>query len=70
MYALDARTGAELWVHDPAVDRSVGANACCDVVNRGVALYEDRVFAGVIDGRLVALDAADGSVVWSVVTVD
>jgi glucose dehydrogenase len=48
----------------------VGANACCDVVNRGVALYEDRVFAGVIDGRLVALDAADGSVVWSVVTVD
>jgi len=70
VYALDARTGNELWVHDPAVDRSVGANACCDVVNRGVALYDGKVFAGVIDGRLVALDAADGSVVWSVVTVD
>ena len=70
VHALDARTGEELWVWDPAVDRSVGANACCDVVNRGVALYDGRVFVGVIDGRLVALDASGGSVVWSVVTVD
>ena len=70
VYALDARTGDELWVHDPGVDRSVGANACCDVVNRGVAVYDGKVFSGVIDGRLVALDAADGSLLWSVVTVD
>ncbi|HUF75990.1 MAG TPA: PQQ-dependent dehydrogenase, methanol/ethanol family, partial [Longimicrobiales bacterium] len=70
VHALDARTGEELWVHDPAVDRSVGANACCDVVNRGVAIYDGKIFSGVIDGRLVALDAADGSLVWSVVTVD
>jgi quinohemoprotein ethanol dehydrogenase len=70
VHALDPRTGEELWVHDPAVDRSVGANACCDVVNRGVALYDGKLFVGVIDGRLVALDAADGSVAWSVVTVD
>ncbi|MET0361056.1 MAG: PQQ-binding-like beta-propeller repeat protein, partial [Sphingobium sp.] len=37
VYALDARTGKELWVFDPAVDKAVGAKACCDVVNRGVA---------------------------------
>ena len=40
VYALDAKTGEELWVYDPDVDRAVGVNACCDVVNRGVALYE------------------------------
>ncbi len=70
VYALDAATGEELWLHDPGVDRSVGSKACCDVVNRGVAVYEGKVFVGVIDGRLVALDAADGSVVWETVTVD
>jgi quinohemoprotein ethanol dehydrogenase len=70
VHALDARSGEELWVYDPAVDRSVGANACCDVVNRGVAVYDGKVFSGVIDGRLVALDAVNGSLVWSVVTVD
>ena len=47
-----------------------GRSACCDVVNRGVALYEGRVFVGTLDGRLVALDAATGAVVWEVTTVD
>ena len=70
VYALDAATGAERWVYDPKVDRAVGAKACCDVVNRGVALHDGKVFVGVIDGRLVALDAKTGSVVWETVTVD
>jgi PQQ-dependent dehydrogenase (methanol/ethanol family) len=70
VYALDAATGRERWVYDPKVDRAVGAKACCDVVNRGVAVYGGKVFAGVIDGRLVALDAATGAVVWETVTVD
>ena len=70
VFAVDARTGEELWRYDPGVDRSIGWKACCDVVNRGVALYGDKVFAGVIDGRLVALDAKTGEEVWSVVTVD
>ncbi len=70
VYALDAATGTELWTYDPAVNKSVGANACCDVVNRGVAVYEGKVFVGVIDGRLEALDAKTGNVVWSTVTVD
>lgn len=70
VYALDARTGEELWVHDPLVDRSSGADACCDVVNRGVAIYDGKIFVGTIDGRLVALEASDGSVVWDVATAD
>lgn len=70
VFAMDARTGEELWRYDPQVDRSMGWKACCDVVNRGVAIYGDKVFAGIIDGRLVALDATTGEEVWSVVTVD
>lgn len=69
VFALDARTGEELWRYDPQVDRSMGWKACCDVVNRGVAIYGDKVYAGIIDGRLVALDAATGDVAWSVDTV-
>ena len=68
--ALDAATGAVLWRYDPEVDGSKGAHACCDVVNRGVAVWEGRVFVGTIDGRLIALDAATGEEDWSVVTVD
>ena len=60
VYALDAVTGQERWVYDPKVDRAVGAKACCDVVNRGVAVSDGKVFVGVIDGRLVALDAKTG----------
>ncbi len=70
VYALDAKTGAEKWVYDPAVDRAVGVKACCDVVNRGVAVYDGKVYVGVIDGRLEALNAETGAVVWSKITVD
>lgn len=64
VYALDAKTGSELWVYDPKVDRAVGAKACCDVVNRGVAVWKGNVYVGVIDGRLEALNAATGERVW------
>ena len=70
VYALDPVTGEEIWVHDPGVDKSVGVKACCDVVNRGVAVYDGKLYLGVIDGRLQALDAKTGDVVWSKVTVD
>jgi len=70
VFAVDVRTGSLLWSYDPQVPRAAGRNACCDVVNRGVALYEGRVYVGTLDGRLVALDAATGAVVWEVVTVD
>jgi PQQ-dependent dehydrogenase (methanol/ethanol family) len=70
VYALDAKTGEELWTYDPNVDRAVGVNACCDVVNRGVAVYEGKLYLGVIDGRVEAIDAKTGEVIWSKVTVD
>src|SRR6188474_1321960 len=46
VFAVDARTGKLLWRHDPKVPRATGGNACCDVVNRGVAFYKGRVYAG------------------------
>lgn len=70
VYALDAKTGKELWFYDPKVPRERGQQACCDVVNRGVAAWGGKIYVGTIDGRLVALNAADGSVVWDQVTVD
>ena len=70
VYALNAKTGELLWKYDPKVDKAVGHSACCDVVNRGVAVWKGRVYVGTLDGRLVALDAKSGKPVWSVVTVD
>jgi alcohol dehydrogenase (cytochrome c)/quinohemoprotein ethanol dehydrogenase len=68
--ALDARTGALIWAYDPKVDGAWGARACCDVVNRGVAVWKGKVYVGTLDGRLVALDAKTGNVVWAVQTTD
>jgi quinohemoprotein ethanol dehydrogenase len=70
VHAIDAATGRRLWVHDPKVKREVGAKACCDVINRGVAVYGGKVFVGAIDGRLIALHAGTGAVAWEAVTVD
>jgi len=70
VWAHDARTGELLWEYDPQVPREWGKFACCDVVNRGVAVWEGKVFVGTIDGRLVALDAGTGQPVWDVQTTD
>jgi quinohemoprotein ethanol dehydrogenase len=70
VFALDARTGKLLWKHDPQVPRETGVKACCDVVNRGVAVYRGLVYVGTLDGRLLALDSETGQRVWEVVTVD
>jgi quinohemoprotein ethanol dehydrogenase len=70
VFALDAATGAELWRYDPQVPGETGRKACCDVVNRGVAVWRGRVYVGTLDGRLVALDAGTGRVDWEVLTVD
>jgi alcohol dehydrogenase (cytochrome c)/quinohemoprotein ethanol dehydrogenase len=67
--AFDAKTGALKWSYDPEVPRETLVRACCDAVNRGVALYGDKVFVGTLDGRLVALDQKTGKPVWSKVVV-
>src|SRR5215510_8633120 len=65
VYAVDARTGKELWHQDPEVNQQVWqSRICCGVVNRGIALYEGKVIAPVVDGRLRALDAETGKIVW------
>ena len=68
--ALDAATGEELWRFDPGVDEIYDRIACCDVVNRGVAVYNRKVYVGVLDGRLIALDTYTGEPVWETMTVD
>lgn len=70
VYAINAKTGAAVWTYDPKVDRSRARIVCCDVVNRGAGFYRGKVYVGTIDGRLVALDAATGAVVWDVLTID
>lgn len=68
--AYDARSGKLLWSYDPQVPRAWAVNACCDVVNRGVAFWKGKVFVGTLDGRLVAIDAKTGSRVWETLTID
>jgi len=68
--ALDATTGSLLWSYDPQVPGRTGFSACCDVINRGVAYDAGRIFLGTLDGRLQALDAKTGHVIWSTLTVD
>ncbi len=67
--AIDARSGRELWSYDPQVPGAWARNACCDIVNRGVAVYEGRVYVASLDGRLIALDAKSGQPVWVVNTL-
>jgi quinohemoprotein ethanol dehydrogenase len=68
MVAVDARTGKQKWRWDPEISRKHISEICCGPVNRGVALYKGKVYAGLLDGRLVALDQETGKVLWSVKT--
>jgi quinohemoprotein ethanol dehydrogenase len=65
VFAVDARTGKERWRWDPEVNQdAVRPKLCCGAVNRGIAIYDGKIFAPVIDGRLVALDAVTGKPRW------
>jgi len=70
VFALDARSGLELWTWDPGIldEAQGGPPTCCGKVNRGVAVEGDHVFVGLLDGRLVALDRLTGELAWSVQT--
>jgi quinohemoprotein ethanol dehydrogenase len=67
--AYDARTGRPLWEFDAEVPGEWGIRACCDVVNRGAAVWNGKVYVGTIDGRLLAIDAASGRLVWEADTL-
>jgi alcohol dehydrogenase (cytochrome c) len=62
MFALDAKTGAKLWKYEHRLPE--GIMPCCDVVNRGAALYDNLVIFGTLDAQIVALNADTGDVVW------
>jgi quinohemoprotein ethanol dehydrogenase len=65
VFAVDARTGKEKWRWDPEVNRKPTSDRmCCGIVNRGVALYNGKIYVPVNDGRLQALDAETGKPVW------
>jgi quinohemoprotein ethanol dehydrogenase len=70
VFAVNAATGEKLWSYDPKVPPEWAVNACCDVVNRGVAVWRGKVFVGTLDGRLVALDASTGKPTWETLTID
>lgn len=70
VYAIDVRKGNIIWQYDPKVPGKTAEHLCCDVVNRGVALYKGKIYAGTLDGRLIALDANTGKLNWEVLTVD
>ena len=69
VYAINTRNGKLLWTYDPQVPKEFGEKACCDVVNRGVAMYKGNIFVGTLDGRLVSINAATGKKKWEVLTV-
>ncbi|HEV7714376.1 MAG TPA: PQQ-dependent dehydrogenase, methanol/ethanol family, partial [Steroidobacteraceae bacterium] len=68
--AYDARTGTLLWAFDPKVLGEFAGRGCCDVVNRGLAAWNGKIYVGSYDGRLIALDAKTGAIVWDVLTLD
>ena len=69
VYALDAASGRELWTYNPGSDGQWGRYACCDAVNRGVAVWQGRVYVAALDGWLHAIDAASGQRVWKADTL-
>jgi quinohemoprotein ethanol dehydrogenase len=69
VYALDAATGRELWRYDPKAAYQAARNPCCDLVNRGVAVWRGKVYVASVDGRLHALNAANGHKLWEADTI-
>ena len=63
MYAIDVMTGQEIWQYDARLPE--GILPCCDVINRGGAIYGNNIYFGTLDARIVALDLKTGDVVWN-----
>jgi quinohemoprotein ethanol dehydrogenase len=70
VYALDARDGKLLWQFEPQVDFRYARSACCDIVNRGIAVWQGKVYVAAFDGVLYALKADDGKVLWQAQTIE
>lgn len=62
IFALDAKTGERKWSYSARLPE--GIRPCCDVVNRGAALYGDKIFFGTLDASVMALNKDTGKPVW------
>lgn len=62
IYALDVKTGKKLWKYEHRLPE--GIMPCCDVINRGAALYDNLVIFATLDAQLVALNQDTGEIVW------
>lgn len=62
IYALDVKTGKKLWKYEHRLPE--GIMPCCDVINRGAALFDNLVIFATLDAQLVALDQKTGEVQW------
>src|SRR5882757_11430731 len=69
VYALNAATGKQIWRYDPQATHFAGRNPCCDLVNRGVAVWKGKVYVASGDGRLHAINAATGQKIWEADTI-
>jgi len=62
LFAIDVKTGEEIWEYNARL--AEGMMPCCDVINRGAAIYGDMVYFGTLDAKLIALDRKTGKVIW------
>jgi alcohol dehydrogenase (cytochrome c) len=69
-WAIDARTGRPLWSYKRVLPASFSASVCCGPVNRGMGILGDRLYMGMLDGHLVALERRTGKVIWDVAVGD
>ena len=69
-FAVNAKTGEVKWTYQPEIPKNVDQFACCDVVNRGVAHADGKIFVGRLDAHVVALDAKTGKELWKTQVVD
>lgn len=68
--AVDAKTGERMWRHDLKLPADIGQFTCCGLINKGVSIYEDKVYFTTLDAHLIALDAKTGKVVWDKTVAD
>jgi alcohol dehydrogenase (cytochrome c) len=68
VFAFDAHTGDKLWEYDARLPD--GIMPCCDVVNRGAAIYGDKIIFGTLDAHVIALNRKTGKVVWNKTAAD
>ena len=70
IFAVDARNGAPIWSYSHPLPEGIGKMLCCDLGNRGAALYKDKVYYTTPDAHVIALDRATGKVAWDVTVGD